>query len=172
MPSPIPAPPPYANATRAGIVSATTQTLGGEKTFVDQVTVSSGVKFGDNTVQLTAATPGASVTFNAPISGTVNPGDFVIINTSGQVEQADATVAGKYPAIGICTAAGGGNADVLTVGPASVLSGLTPGVIYFLGATGGLSTVPPPGAFVSQVVIQAYTATAGVLLLTSPIIYL
>lgn len=51
MPAPTPAPPPYANATQAGIVSAQAQSFGGEKTFVAQVHLGPfGLEFDDGSV--------------------------------------------------------------------------------------------------------------------------
>ena len=172
MPSPLPAPPPYASPTLSGVVSTGTQSFGGEKTFVDQATVSSGIKFGDNTVQVTAYLGGASVAFSAPEAETITPGNLVTLDSSGQVLVADATLTGRYPAVGVCVDSSGGTSTILPVGPASVFSGLTPGTAYFLGTAGSLVTTPPPMAKVSQTAVQAITATSGVLVLTSSIIYL
>jgi hypothetical protein len=62
MPAPQFSPPPLASALRAGLVSIAAQTFAGDKTFSSNVIIqglltlsASGVKFSDNSVQLTAA---------------------------------------------------------------------------------------------------------------------
>ena len=168
----MPAPPPYASSTRSGVVSTDVQDFGGEKTFVDVVTASSGIKFGDNTVQVTAYLGGGTVAFSVPTAEAISLGNLVAINASGEALAADATVVGRFPAVGVCVDASGGNATILPVGPASVFSGLTPGTQYFLGTSGGLALTPPLLAKISQTAVQAYSPTSGVLTLTSSIIYL
>lgn len=99
-------------------------------------------------------------------------GNAVAVNGAGQAILADSTVAGRYPAIGVCVSVVGPTTVIQTGGSATAFSGLTIGQTYYLGASGALATAPPMGASVSQPLLRAYSATSGVVLAESNPIYL
>jgi len=76
----IPAPPPLANASQAGLVGTITQTFAGQKTFQNLVITSAGVRFADGTTQ-NSAYPFAEKVLSqgeaAPVAGTWSVGDIV-----------------------------------------------------------------------------------------------
>lgn len=116
---------------------------------------------------------GTDVTFTVIAAESVAAGNFVSITPAGLGQKADVTVAGKYPSVGICivgSALGGFPITVQSVGPTSVLTGLTPGATYYLGTTGEAVLAVPEGALATQAVAQALTATAALVLVPSLII--
>lgn len=99
-------------------------------------------------------------------------GRLVAANPAGKAVLADATLDDHFPAIGVCTAVLGPQVVVQPMGPATVFAGLAPGTTYYLGMAGGVSAAPPVGAKVAQPTVQAYAATAGVLLTSSTVVLL
>lgn len=172
MPSPIPAPPPYASATRSGVVSTGSQTFGGAKTFAAELTTSNGVRFGDGSLQLTAAVSPSALTLPTAVGEVFSLGALVAINSSGEAVVADSTVDGRFPAVGACKLVGVSAITVATEGAESVFSGLTPGSTHYLGTNGAAVTTPPLNAKVSQAVVQAYTSAAAIILPPGMLIYL
>lgn len=112
------------------------------------------------------ATAGNIATFSLTAAEPLTVGNMVAVNASGLALKADCTVAGRFPALGVCTVAAGtgANATIQCIGPATVFLGMTPGTTYYLGTAGGISTAPPGGALVSHPAVLAYSATAGILL--------
>jgi len=114
---------------------------------------------------------GASV-FTLTKAEVIAVGQAVRVNGAGNAILADSTVAGRYPALGICVSSVGATAVIQTSGPATAFSGLTIGATYFLGASGNLVTTPPVGARASQTAVRAYSATSGVIVIENDPIYL
>lgn len=113
----------------------------------------------------------SSATFTLPTVEMISAGNFVAVDGSGNAVIADSTAVGRYPAVGVCTGVLGATVTIQPTGPATVFVGLTPGTTYYLDTSGGLAVVPPMGALVSQAVVQAYSASSGILLTSSPVVY-
>jgi hypothetical protein len=74
-------------------------------------------------------------------------GDVVYVSAADSADQADNTSAATTPAIGVVLAKPTAvTATVLYLGEAPVFVGLTPGVEYFVGLVGGITTVAPTGS--------------------------
>lgn len=108
------------------------------KTYVDTAT---DVKV--NTTQLTKA--GAT---------TINVGDVVAINSSGQAIQADASGASTATVVGIASFIDGNDVFVSQIGNNSDVSGLTAGTKYYLSKTAGGLTNDVSGFTAGDVVYQ------------------
>lgn len=83
--------------------------------------------------------------------------------TNDQVAKADASDDGKYEIIGVAkaTTTSGNPVDVVSVGPAAVLTGATAGTRYYLDDAGGLATTIPTGAM--WVVVAGFASNATTL---------
>ncbi len=78
----------------------------------------------------------------------VTIGDPVYLDaTNNQVAKADAGDDSKYETIGVAkaTISSGNPVEVITLGPANVLTGATAGARYYLDDTGGMTTTIPTG---------------------------
>jgi hypothetical protein len=71
----IPAPPPLATAARAGLVSTTTQTLAGQKTFQNKLVLGTSIQFANASIQTIAYPYSAASTF--PVAGSHAQGEIV-----------------------------------------------------------------------------------------------
>ena len=94
----------------------------------------------------------------------VTIGDPVYLDaTNDQVAKADAGDDSKYETIGIAkaTITSGNPVEVVTLGPAAVLTGATAGARYYLGDTGGLVTTIPVGQ--KWVVVVGFATNATTL---------
>lgn len=91
-------------------------------------------------------------------------GDFVYftgpkVGSDYQVTKVDTQLFGKMPAVGVIIAKPAPNRAVVQFsGEVSVYSGLTPGRIYWVSAT-GQATVTPPSPVIGQ---KRYTQSVGV----------
>jgi hypothetical protein len=71
----IPAPPPLATAARSGLVSTTTQTLAGQKTFQNKLVLGTSIQFANASIQTIAYPYSAASTF--PVAGSHAQGEIV-----------------------------------------------------------------------------------------------
>lgn len=115
---------------------------------------------------------GGAATFTLTRIEPIVVGNAVAVNGAGQAILADSTVAGRYPAIGVCVSVVGPTTVIQTSGPATAFAGLTINQTYYLGTSGALVTTPPGGAEVAQTMLRAYSTTSGVILSENNPIYL
>ena len=94
----------------------------------------------------------------------VTIGDPVYFDaTNNQVAKADAGDDTKYETIGVAkaTITSGNPVEIISLGPADVLTGATAGARYYLADTGGLTTTIPSGA--KWVVVVGFAVDADTL---------
>lgn len=109
--------------------------------------------------------------FSLTMAEPVSVGDLVAVDSSGEGVLADSTIAGHFPAVGVCVALKGSVASVQPVGPASVFNGLSSGSTYFLGEAGKLSSTMPASAIVAHMVAVAVSSTEALLTTSNTPIY-
>lgn len=136
------------------------------------ITPGLGVSITNGPGSITISASGAVFSFNMTAAEAVSVGKCIAADASGNAILADVTVAGRYPAIGICVAVVGPTVTVQPVGPAAVFVGLTPGLTYYVSTLGALDTAPPLGAFVAQTALQAFSTISGVVVTGNQPIYL
>ena len=90
-----------------------------------------------------------------------NVGDWVYVNSSGNVRWADSSTGITNPAIGIVYKVWDNYLIVLSSGSIKISGwGLTPDVKYYLGATGAMtSTAPSAGGSIVQFLGRAVSST-------------
>lgn len=112
-----------------------------------------GISVRDIIEQLLLTSGGNS--FLVPCSGTLVYGDVVYLNGSGQMEAARADDISTARAIGVAgeVDSAGFSCNVISFGPVSAYTGLSPGAKYFLSPTvaaGITSTIPTTPGHVVQ----------------------
>ena len=136
------------------------------------LTAGSGISVTNGAGSITIAATGSAFTLTA--AEAVAAGQMVACTAGGLAQVADSTVAGRYPALGVCISGGamGNPIIVQCAGAATVFAALAAGTTYFLSTAGAVAASPPMGALVSHAAVQAYSATSGVLLVGSPAVVL
>lgn len=114
--------------------------------------------------------PGATVQrFTA--GGTLAIGDAVYVDSSGTVQRADGSTVGTVWAIGIAvstpggktTVASGDRVDVVTAGPVTGFSGMTPGTLTYISDTAGaLATAVGTKDTIVGIAISAVTVSVNI----------
>lgn len=85
------------------------------------------------------------------VGGSVVENDIVYYNASAsRYDQADANGVGTHPPVGFAKNVSGGVADIIIEGPASGMTGLVPGAVYYLSNTLGQETLAPLEGTTSQ----------------------
>lgn len=166
--------PPANGGTGSSTVPTNGQIPIGNGTTYTPATITAGlgitVTNGPGSITLSAS--GSVISFSLTAAEPIAAGKFVACNGAGNAVLADVTVPGRFPALGICTNVVGSSITVQPVGPITILSGLTPGTTYYVSTFGTLDTAPPIGALMAQTALQAFSATAGLVLTSNQPVYL
>ena len=102
--------------------------------------------------------------------GSIAAGDFVYVDSSGELQKTDPTTISETYQIGIVESVASGNAIVITSGPFDgLLSGLSAGDIYYLDTVtpGNITNIDPTSetnGTIGKPVFIATTATSGILI--------